>query len=108
MKVSSAFTYSVIATFDDPSLIEPWTDWLRGHHLADVCRAGATSAQLVVHDVAADQPPRREARYHFADRDAFDTYERDHAPRLREEGLRLFPRGIQYQRTTGEIRLVVS
>lgn len=103
---SPTFAYSVIATFDDPALVDAWTDWLRRTHFADVCAAGAATAQLIVHDVEAGEPPCLEARYTFTDRDAFLTYEQQHAPRLRQEGLGLFPDGIRYRRTTGPIALV--
>lgn len=99
------FAYSVIATFEDPSLVEPWTNWLRNPHLADVCEAGAVDAQLIVHDVGEGELPVLEARYRFADRAAFEAYERDHAPRLREEGLSVFPSGISYRRVTGMVEL---
>lgn len=38
-------------------------------------------------------------------RACFETYERDHAPRLRAEGLARFPveSGIRYSRSLGEI-----
>lgn len=98
------FAYSVIATFDDPSLIESWCDWLRREHFAEVCAAGASDACLVERRVVAGEPPCFEARYRFADPFAFDVYEREHAPRLRDEGLRRFPKGIRYRRTSGEIR----
>ncbi len=67
-------------------------------HLADVCAAGAQSAELIVDGL------RCETRYTFADRAAFDAYERDHAPRLRDEGLQRFPLslGLTYSRTTGK------
>lgn len=99
------FAYSVIATFEDPSLVEPWTDWLRREHFADVCVAGAIDAALIVHDVGEGKSPCLEARYRFADRAAFEAYEQNHAPRLREEGLSLFPSGVSYRRTTGMVGL---
>jgi len=43
-----------------------------------------------------------ESRYTFASRAAFEAYERDHAARLRAEGLALFPSGVAFTRTTGE------
>ena len=52
-----------------------------------------------------EDPVRCEARYLFDSREAFETYERDHAPALREEGLRAFPLdlGLSYTRTTGTV-----
>ena len=96
------FTYTVRCTFSDPAVVDEWIAWLRDEHLADVCAAGAVDAEVVRLD---GEPLRIEVRYRFADRAAFDRYERDHAPRLREEGLRRFPleRGLSYARRTGEI-----
>lgn len=94
--------YTVSCSFTDPAVAGRWMDWLRDGHLADVVAAGAESAYAVKLD---GDPVRCEARYTFADRAAFDRYEREHAPRLREEGLSLFPLdlGLSYSRSVGEI-----
>lgn len=96
------FAYTVACTFTNPDVADRWLDWLREEHLADVCAAGALDARAVRVDGDAI---RCEARYHFADRAAFEAYERDHAPRLREEGLEKFPLdlGLTYERSTGEV-----
>ncbi len=77
-----------------------WCRWLRDEHLADVVTAGALRAELICF---VDEK-RCEARYVFASREAFDRYERDHAPALRDEGLARFPlaRGLTYSRSVGE------
>jgi hypothetical protein len=94
--------YTVICEFDDDSTATEWATWLRDEHLADVCAAGAISATLVRLEASARI---YEARYIFPSREDFGRYERDHAPRLREEGLRLFPlrRGLRYRRTLAEV-----
>jgi len=100
------FAYTVRSEFSDAATAAEWLAWMRGEHLAHVCEAGATDAEVVKMDAADPAFPHAyEARYHFASRAAFAEYERDHAPRLRAEGLRLFPveRGIHYARTTGEV-----
>ncbi|MGE3805561.1 MAG: DUF4286 family protein [Gemmataceae bacterium] len=82
--------------------MQPWLDWLRGGHIAEVIAGGASSAAIV----ALDEPARAyEVRYLFPSRDAFERYEREHAPRLRAEGLRLFPpeKGIAYKRSVGAV-----
>lgn len=94
--------YTVSCTFTDPEVAASWAAWLRDGHLADVCAAGALDA----HAVKIDGPePRYEAHYRFASRAAFEAYERDHAPRLRAEGLAKFPLelGLTYERSVGEI-----
>jgi hypothetical protein len=94
--------YTVAVRFEDPVLADEWLCWLRERHLGEVLASGAEAAEIVELD-----GPRRafEVRYRFPSRMAFALYERDHAPRLRAEGLRLFPadRGISYGRSLGVI-----
>lgn len=99
------FAYTVRCTFDDPAVAERWLQWLADEHLRDVCAAGAQSAQVIKLDDDDDGKVVCEARYQFAGRSAFEQYERDHAPRLREEGLRKFPLelGLRYERSTGSV-----
>lgn len=80
-----------------------WLDWMRTRHLADVLEAGADDAVLIRLDVEAG--PAFEVRYSFADRLALEDYLLKHAPRLRAEGLRLFPveSGVSYIRETGDV-----
>jgi hypothetical protein len=98
----SELSYTVAATFTDPALAGSWLRWLRQGHTADVLAGGATSAEIVQMD---GTPLSFEVRYRFPSRDAFSTYEQQHAPRLRAEGLKLFPpeKGVTYRRTLGEI-----
>lgn len=94
--------YTVTATFADAALAEEWLRWLTGGHIAEVLAGGATDAEMI----ELDGPQRSfEVRYHFPSREAFAAYERDHAPRLRAEGLRLFPveRGVTYRRSVGVV-----
>ena len=96
------FRYTVACTFTDPAVADEWVAWLRDEHLREVCAAGARSAEVVA---CHDHPLRVEVRYHFPSRAAFQAYERDHAPRLREAGLARFPleRGLAYERSTGAV-----
>ena len=100
------FAYTVACEFTDPAVADEWLDWLIGEHLAQVVAAGALDADVVRIDSGPGAAPIRcEARYRFASRAAFGEYERDHAPRLRADGLARFPpeRGLRYERSTGEI-----
>lgn len=91
--------YVVRAEFDDEALRQAFVAWLvEGGHARDVCAAGATSAEIVRVDGA---PPRVEVRYVFESRDSFARYEREHAPRLRDEGKARFPGGVRMERFTG-------
>lgn len=93
--------YTVAATFDDAAVAEEWVAWLRDGHLAEVIAGGATEAEVVRLD--AEGPARLEARYRFPSREAFARYEREHAPRLRAEGMARFPaeRGVRLARSIG-------
>ena len=74
--------------------------------MADVVAAGALDAELLRLDDSASSPAiTLEVRYRFTDRAAFEAYERDHAPRLREEGRHRFPaeRGIVFTRSTATV-----
>jgi dipeptidase E len=95
--------YTVAVTFTDPALAESWLAWLHGGHLAQVVAAGALDSEVT--ELEAAQGRSFEVRYHFASREAFEHYQREHAPRLREEGLRLFPseKGVGYRRTVGVV-----
>ena len=106
--------YTVACEFDDPAVAGEWIAWLRDAHLAEVCAAGALDAEVIRMDsprdsttglVSGANTTNVEVRYHFASREAFQRYERDHAPRLRAEGLKRFPleRGVAYSRSLGEI-----
>jgi hypothetical protein len=95
--------YTVAATFADAAVAEEWLGWLRSGHLAEVLAGGALSAEVI----EWDGPERSfEVSYHFPSRQAFAKYEREHAPRLRAEGLERFPpgRGVTYRRMVGVVR----
>jgi hypothetical protein len=92
--------YTVAVTFADEALAEAWLRWLREGHVADVMAGGAIAAEIVHMDGG---PHAYEVRYRFPTREVFARYEVEHAPRLRAEGLRLFPteKGVTYRRTVG-------
>ncbi len=98
---SNGIRYTVACTFVDANVARDWLAWLENGHLADVCACGAVSAEAVQMDGPGIT---YEARYLFPSREAFDGYERDHAPRLRAEGLEKFPLdlGLSYRRSVGE------
>lgn len=101
------FRYTVTLTFSHATIAEEWLAWMRDEHAAHVVQAGAQAAEVIRFD---GDSSRCEARYDFDTRADFDRYVRDHAPQLRAEGLRLFPpeRGIQYERSCGEVVVRVS
>lgn len=98
-------SYVVRIESDDAATASRVLEWLRGGHVAEVCAAGGASAEVVLLDADPGAAPVIEARYRFASRDAFAAYERDHAPRLRKDGLEAFPAGIRITRSLGDVRL---
>lgn len=104
------FRYTVRVRLADPAVAAEWLAWMRGSHAADVVKAGASSAEVIAIDSAPGDAAIFEARYTFDSRDSFVCYERDHAPRLRAEGLARFPtsRGVAYERSTGEVVAVME
>lgn len=95
--------YTVCCTIAGEDKAAAWLAWLRGVHVRDVIAGGAESAQIVRLD--GGPPAAFEVRYVFPDRAAYETYIRDHAPRLREEGLKKFPpeEGFSYSRSVGAV-----
>ncbi len=80
-----------------------FVDWLANSHVRAVIRGGASGATIVRLDGG---PIRVETRYLFPSRQAFGAYERDHAPALREDGVRRFgDRGVIFERRVGEVVL---
>ncbi len=103
--------YTVDCTFSEAAVAEEWIAWLRDEHLAEVVAAGALDAEVVRLDRKEGEAGCRcEVRYHFDSREAFQKYEKEHAPSLRAAGLKRFPpeRGLVYQRSVGEVQAVAK
>lgn len=95
------FRYTVRGEIEDEAAIADYLGWLiEEGHTAEVCRLGGARAEIVRIDAAI---PMIEVRYAFPSREAFAAYERDHAPRLRAEGVARFGSRIRFARTTGEL-----
>jgi hypothetical protein len=98
--------YTVTATLPDEATAREYIAWLEGGHIDQVIEGGAHSAMIVRTDPDnAGDLPRIEVRYIFSTREVFERYVREHAPRLRAEGLRKFgpERKIGFARSVGEI-----
>jgi hypothetical protein len=92
------FSYVVTCTFAGEEIKRSFSDWLQNTHIADVLAAGASRAELVSMDDGSI-----ECRYVFSSRKAFEDYERNHAPRLRAQGLERAQGRVSFSRRTGEI-----
>lgn len=97
--------YTVSCRCPDEGEAARWIAWLRAGHAADVMKGGAASAEIARLDPDDRPGAACQVSYVFPSRAVFDAYIRDHAPRLRAEGLALFPpeRGFSYSRLVGEI-----
>jgi len=107
--MEKALCYTVTATFRDQAQRDQYVAWLGSGHMQEVLRGGALRAEIVVISDPA-LPIRVEARYVFADSAGFEAYVRDHAPRLRAEGLARFgpETGIAFSRALGDIHEIVG
>ena len=96
------FRYTIQVVFDDDTVAQEWLEWLREGHAADLIAGGAERVEVLQIDGAETT---LEARYDFSSREAFERYERESAPILREESLQRFPpsRGAIYRRSTGVV-----
>lgn len=94
--------YTVSVTLPEATTADRFVAWLRGGHIAEVLAGGAIAATIQLRD---GDPITFDIMYQFPSRAAFDVYEREHAPRLREEGRQMFPPadGIVYQRNVAEV-----
>jgi len=100
--------YTVICAITDKQKAAAWLKWLQDGHIQDVIAGGATQATIVQIDNTDNKDDTKttyEVRYTFSDRATYDAYICDHAPRLRDDGLKRFPpeSGFSYNRTVGEI-----
>lgn len=105
-----ALSYVVRCAFDAAEPFERFVEWLRRSHVDDVCRRGAEAADIVRLDRGADEPYVVEVRYRFASRESFARYEREEAPKLRQDGLDELARlgvrpghGVTMTRATGVV-----
>lgn len=83
----------------DPSLRADYLDWLRAHVAEIVALPGFTGAD--VDEVLDPEEPDRMRlcmRYRLVDAEALDAYLREHAPRLRGDGIARFGDRVRLQR----------
>ncbi|MCB1561237.1 MAG: DUF4286 family protein [Xanthomonadales bacterium] len=85
----TAIEYEVTLEVDD-GIADDFLAWLRGHVAEMLALSGFTSATLLSLDMESADHRGFCVRYHLHDRDALDAYLHDHAPRMREDGLRRF------------------
>lgn len=100
-----ALVYTVITTLPDAHITDEYVTWLASGHTAQVLEGGALQSEVCGPWENADGTLCVEARYVFANPEAFATYENLHAPRLRAEGVAKFGScpGIRFERRTAPL-----
>ena len=97
------FSYTVYTTFSDPQLADQWLRWLRGGHIAEVMKGGASDAEIIELDPASDGPPGRtrafEVRYHFPSRESFAAF---------KEVVTRFPESRYAEDSAARMRYIVN
>jgi len=94
--------YRVMATLPDAATADRYLTWLTSGHVAEVCRLGRATARVI--RLRGDRL-QVVSTYEFASQGDLERYETEHAPRLRAEGVGLFPpeSGITFVREYGEV-----
>jgi len=97
--------YAVRATLPNESLRDEYARWLTTEgHVAQVIAGGASTGDVVIFDREKSEPICVEVRYTFPSREVFETYVREHAPALRQDGIDRFgDRGIMFERNIGSV-----
>jgi hypothetical protein len=106
--------YMVTAELVDREIAGEYVAWLRAGHLREVVElGGASEARVVELDAEGLEGVRVQSSYVFANRGKFEAYVRDHAPRLRADGLALFgpsrgARQVKFSRSIGSLIEVID
>ncbi|HET9679741.1 MAG TPA: DUF4286 family protein [Gammaproteobacteria bacterium] len=80
-----------------PAIVDEFDVWLRGHVSDMLALPGFTSAEIFSADESADAH-KRVVQYRLRDRQALEQYLADHAPRMREDGIKRFGDDFSAQR----------
>jgi hypothetical protein len=100
--------YTVIVDLPDVQTRKGYVQWLANDHLAKVIDGGAIGADVI--EIDADRVAQVEIRYKFANMADLDVYLRDHAPKLRAEGLAKWGSvaGMSIRRTIGSAAICLA
>ena len=106
---NAGYRYSVTCCFSENAvaegLPEAWLDWLRYGHIQDVIDGGAICGEIIELNAGTNAERLFRIDYTFPSAEAFQNYETQYAPALREEGRVKFPpeMGLSYNRADGAI-----
>lgn len=87
-------SYEVTIRLDDPALAAALETYMVGKHVPEVF---ATGCFLDAH-FERSAPDTYRSRYTVASQEVLDRYVAEHAPRLREDFARHFPKGVTLTR----------
>jgi len=84
----------------EAAIASEYLDWLRAHSDEMLTLSGFLGVEVFERLEPMAGPGRVEFSVHYRlrDREAFDAYLRDHAPRMREAGLRAFGNRVRARR----------
>jgi hypothetical protein len=101
----SQISYDVTCRVPGESKALEWLTWLKDEHVKEVIKCGARKADIIRFDDDGKPGVLFQIRYFFDTRESLETYLEEHAPRLRDDGIKRFPpeQGFLYERHTGEL-----
>lgn len=86
----------------EPAIEAEYRAWLEAHIREILAIPGFTGAELLAEDDGGGKPVWT-TRYHLEGRDALERYLREHAPRLRADGIARFGDRFQATRRVSEL-----
>jgi hypothetical protein len=86
----------------DPAIADAYRAWLEAHIREILAIPGFNRAELLAEDDEGGHPVWT-TRYHLEHREALERYLRDHAPRLRAEGVARFGGRFEATRRVSEL-----
>ena len=101
-QTQAQWRYQVKATLKNQKALDRYLAWLFDGHVQAVCH-WAQSAEVVMLENDGNSVPQVLSVYWFKSKAEFEQYEKEDAPKLREEGIALAQElgGIEFSRSLG-------
>lgn len=98
------YIYNVTIKIDN-SIEQPWLDWMIKEHIPEVMATGMFTEYRICRLVGLEENDgiTFAIQYHVLDLDTFQKYQKEHAPRLKVQGKKLFPNKFVAFRTMMQI-----
>lgn len=76
----------------EPAITDDWIDWMHTEHIPAMMDTGLFAGYRFCHLLEQDETEGATftVQYFCADMDQYETYIREHAPAMREQGVRRF------------------